>query len=271
MTDTSLIQECCFRNSDCAIRIHFHNAFELLFVKSGQISINIDGNLYEGTAGSVFVIGCFEEHSLEQRTALYERYYVILDPVRLERLIGDRRLLAPLRNRPKGFCHRYDMTDCIDRVEILFRRLQEEYAQLGEYPDLMYISLITELLILLHRARPMEKPQTSSPGRNAVYAVQAYIDSHYTEPLSISNLAARVFLTPCYLAHCFKETTGYSPKQYLMRTRLSCAKELLTHTSQSVSEVAFHSGFSDVNNFIRTFRRETGMTPLHYREYQNEI
>lgn len=271
MTDTSLIQECCFRNSDCAIRIHFHNAFELLFVKSGQISINIDGNLYEGTAGSVFVIGCFEEHALEQRTALYERYYVILDPVRLERLIGDRRLLAPLRNRPKGFCHRYDMTDCIDRVEILFRRLQEEYAQPGEYPDLMYISLITELLILLHRAHPMEKTQTSSPGRNAVYAVQAYIDSHYTEPLSISNLAARVFLTPCYLTHCFKETTGYSPKQYLMRTRLSCAKELLTHTNQSVSEVAFHSGFSDVNNFIRTFRRETGMTPLRYREYQNEI
>lgn len=56
-----------------------------------------------------------------------------------------------------------------------------------------------------------------------------------------------------------------------MRTRLSCAKELLTHTNQSVGEVAFHSGFSDVNNFIRTFRRETGMTPLRYREYQNEI
>ena len=270
LPEKALVQECCFKDSDVNIRIHFHNAYELLFVKTGKIRINIDNNTYEGEAGSVFVIGCFEEHSLELRSALYERYYVILDPLRLEYLITDRRLMAPLRNRPKGFCHRFDVSGCMDRIEILFRRLVQEYEDSGEYSDLMGISLVTELLILLLRSRPTARQALSAPGNNAVFAVQTYIDSHYAEPISISNLAARVFLTPCYLTHCFKEATGYSPKQYLMRTRLACAKDLLVHTALPVSEVAFRAGFSDVNNFIRTFRRETGMTPLRYRDRETQ-
>lgn len=64
MAEKPLVQECCFKDSDVNIRIHFHNAYELLFVKTGEIRINIDNNTYEGEAGSVFVIGCFEEHSL---------------------------------------------------------------------------------------------------------------------------------------------------------------------------------------------------------------
>ena len=55
-----------------------------------------------------------------------------------------------------------------------------------------------------------------------------------------------------------------------MRTRLACAKDLLVHTALPISEVAFRAGFSDVNNFIRTFRRETGMTPLRYRDREKQ-
>lgn len=100
---TKLVQECVYKDSDYNIRIHFHNAYELLFVKTGQIQINIDGAAYAGGPGSLFVIGRFEEHSLELRTAEYERYYIILDPAQVERLIADRRLLSPLRNRRPDF------------------------------------------------------------------------------------------------------------------------------------------------------------------------
>ena len=51
-----------------------------------------------------------------------------------------------------------------------------------------------------------------------------------------------------------------------MLHRISRAKELLTETDLPVAEAAYRSGFSDVNNFIRTFKRDTGLTPLRYRE-----
>ena len=100
----------------------------------------------------------------------------------------------------------------------------------------------------------------------SILAVQSYIEEHFAEPLSISDLAGRVFMTPCYLTHRFKDATGYSPKQYLVLHRIAYAKELLAESSLPVSEVAFRAGFTDVNNFIRTFKRDAGDTPLRYRE-----
>ena len=266
MDQNAVIQECCFKDSDTSIRIHFHNAYELLFIRTGHIRIHIGDAVYDGGPGSVFVIGRFEEHFLELRTPIYERYYVILNPDMTERLITDRRLLMPLRSRPKGFCHRYDVSEHLERFELIFRRLIEEQSIQDGLAGVMHMSLISELLILLCRLRPELLESTSQAGKSAVFAVQRYIDTHYAEPIRVSDLAERVFLTPCYLTHCFKNLTGYSPKQYLVQARLAAAKDLLIHSDLPVSEVAFHAGFSDVNNFIRAFRRETGCTPLRYRE-----
>lgn len=214
------------------------------------------------------IIGRLEEHELEVRTEEYERNYVILDPVRLEHMIGDRRLLFPLRNRPKDFCHKFDLTRWFDRVCMIFDTLCQENAAPGAYDEQLNFSLITELLVYLQRTPTA--PQTVRQVPAAVLAVQSYIEDHFTEPLSIANLAARVFMSQCYLTHRFKDTTGYSPKQYLMLHRVACAKELLAESDLPVAEVAYRAGFTDVNNFIRTFKRDTGCTPLHYREQHRQ-
>ena len=105
MNSPALIHECSHKQSAYQVRIHFHNAYELLFVKKGTIRININGKIYDGSSGSVFVIGRFEEHELESRSAEYERWYAIIDASRVEQLITERRLLAPLRNRGADFSH----------------------------------------------------------------------------------------------------------------------------------------------------------------------
>lgn len=263
----SLIHECSHKQSSCQVRIHFHNAYELLFVKKGNMRININGRVYDGSPGSVFVIGRFEEHELEARSAEYERWYVILDATHVEQLITERRLLAPLRNRGADFCHRIDVSPFIDRFTVLFRHLLEEYEHPADCAELMQISLITELLILLRRADPASgQAEKAIPG--SVLAVQTYIENHFAEPVSITELAGKVFMTACHLSHCFKSATGYSPKQYLVLCRIAYAKDLLASTDLPVSEVALRAGYSDVNNFIRTFRKESGLTPLRYRERQ---
>ena len=105
----ALIHECSHKQSSCQVRIHFHNAYELLFVKKGNMRSNINGRVYDGSPGAVFGIGRFEEHELESRSAEYERWYVILDATRGVLLITVRLLLAPLRNRVAVFFHRFDV------------------------------------------------------------------------------------------------------------------------------------------------------------------
>lgn len=267
MTAAALIHECSYKCSSHQVRIHFHNAYDLLFVQKSTMRIRINGKVYNGSPGSVFVIGRFEEHELVFRSAEYERWYAIIDATRVAQLITERRLLAPLRNRGANFSHQFELTPFMERFTILFRRLLEEYQNPADYAELMQMSLITELLILLHRADPTSG-QVEKAISGSVLAVQTYIENHFAEPVSITALAGKVYMTACHLSHCFKAATGYSPKQYLVLCRIACAKDLLASTDLPVSEVALRSGYSDVNNFIRTFRKESGLTPLRYRERQ---
>lgn len=263
-----LVHECCHKDSDCTIRIHFHNACELLFVRRGAISIRIDDRAYDAGPGALLVIGRLEEHSIQVHSAEYERDYVIFDPARLERLSGERRLLSPLRNRPEGFSHLFDLSGQFERVCQVFRALRGEWEQPGAFSEQLSLSLLTELLVYMQRTPDAQRELRQVPP--AVLTVQNYIENHFAEPVSISDLAAQVYLTPCYLTHCFRDATGYSPKQYLVLHRISRAKELLAETDLPVAEAAYRSGFSDVNNFIRTFKRDTGLTPLRYRERQRQ-
>lgn len=64
----------------------------------------------------------------------------------------------------------------------------------------------------------------------------------------------------------FKETTGLTPNDYLLRQRIERAKERLTQTSQPITEIALGVGFSSSQYFANVFRRYTGMTPLAHRK-----
>ncbi len=267
MAEPALIRECAHRDSAGPVHIHFHNAYELLFIKNGRIRITIDGRAYDGGAGDLFIIGRFEEHTLIRLSEEYDRWFLIIDPDRIGQLIPERRLLSPLRNRPGDFSHRIGLAAQRARAELLFTRLMEEYRAPGAFSELMQMSLLNELLILLHREIPNKQPEGLQIPP-AVLAIQSYIEGHYAEPLSIGELASRVFLSSCHLSHIFRAATGYSPKQYLVLHRLAGAKQLLAETDLPVAEVGQRSGYPDVNNFIRTFRKETGITPLAFRRQQ---
>ena len=63
----------------------------------------------------------------------------------------------------------------------------------------------------------------------------------------------------------FKEHTGLSPNNYLMRLRISKSKDQLSYGTQSVKEIALACGFPDYKYFCRLFNRQTGTSPLSFR------
>ena len=205
-----LIHECCHKRSDCIICVHFHNACELLFVRRGDISIRIDGRAYDAGPGALLVIGQLEEHSIQVHSAEYERDYVIFDPLRLEHLMADRRLLAPLRNRPEGFSHLFDLSGQLDRVCQVFQALHGEWEQPGAYSEQLSVSLLTELLVYMQRTPAAQRELRQVPP--AVLTVQNYIENHFAEPVSISDLAEQVYLTPLLSDPLLQECHRLQPK-----------------------------------------------------------
>lgn len=99
-----------------------------------------------------------------------------------------------------------------------------------------------------------------------VISVQAHIDRRLSEPLTLAGLADEVGLSDAYLCRVFKRTTGYSPIEYIVKQRISQAKDLLLTTNRTIASIGREVGYVDPGYFARLFRRTAGVSPSAFRE-----
>lgn len=103
-------------------------------------------------------------------------------------------------------------------------------------------------------------------GNPTVDQAIAYIQSHLTDKLNVDEIAASAGYSASYFSHMFTEETGMSPYQFVVRSRIEQAQQLLKTTRLSIQEIAFQCGFNSAANFCYTFRRMTGLPPHDYRK-----
>jgi transcriptional regulator GlxA family with amidase domain len=84
-------------------------------------------------------------------------------------------------------------------------------------------------------------------------------------PIGIGQLLEEIPMSYSKFRQAFKKATGLSPNQYYLDIRLNKAKELLTSTSLSVNEIAYHTGFESIFYFSKLFKKRNGVPPKDYR------
>ena len=92
-----------------------------------------------------------------------------------------------------------------------------------------------------------------------------YIREHFDEPVSVEKMAALENYNPTYFNSWFKKQTGCTPSRYLKLYRIEKAKELLLYSTFNIFEIALQVGYESHAAFSRTFKEETGYTPVEYR------
>ena len=101
---------------------------------------------------------------------------------------------------------------------------------------------------------------------NALIAeAKNYIENHFTEKISRTDVAVHVALNENYLSRLFHAETGLSISDYILQKRMALAKKLLVQTQKSVSDIGMEIGYDATAYFIRVFKREVGKTPKEYR------
>ncbi len=106
----------------------------------------------------------------------------------------------------------------------------------------------------------------SDVGRDIIKTVENYLNTCYSDPININDVARMVNLHPVYLSRLFKSFKGTSPMEYLTTLRIEKAKELLLSDSGlSLKEIAEIAGYSDQFYFSRIFKTITGRSPSEYK------
>ena len=104
-----------------------------------------------------------------------------------------------------------------------------------------------------------EKPQN-------LLQVIAFIEENLWSSMELEGLAKKAHLSKFHFCRVFKRHIGMNPMKYVTALRIERAKELLTKNDKTVSIVANEVGFKDLSNFIRQFKKITGVTPTMYRD-----
>lgn len=138
------------------------------------------------------------------------------------------------------------------------------YSRPKLYRDWYVSDAINHLLLhILTLNTNLSAKKTNVPD-NIQYLIK-YMNSNYTQDLSLDFLSKFSNISKYYLSREFKKYTGFSPYNYLISLRIDAAKKLLTTTDFSVAKIAEEVGIHDVNNFINLFKKRTGITPIQFR------
>lgn len=93
-----------------------------------------------------------------------------------------------------------------------------------------------------------------------------YIRQHFSEQLTLDEIAHSAHLSISRLSHIFKEQTGVTLIDYVTNVRIEHAKEMLISTNKNCTEICFDTGFNNQSYFTRTFKEITSVTPRQFRE-----
>ncbi|MGM9629566.1 AraC family transcriptional regulator [Butyricicoccus sp.] len=251
------------------IDFHQHEFYEIYLFISGSVNYIIEGRTYKLQPGDILLTNNSDIHRPEilPSDQPYERSIIWLDEdfFRGMRLIGE------------------DLTACFkDAARRNYRLIRPTKSQLAQIQKLceileferasnqignrvMAYSAIATILVLLSRAYydTPDSAQKDITESDLVNQIITYINEHLAEDLTLDDLADHFYVSKYHLSHQFKQFTGLSLYQYIMKKRLTIARNMLM-TGTPVTTVYTKCGFNDYSNFLKAFKREFGMNPSDY-------
>ncbi len=239
---------------------HYHERMELLRIRQGSMQLEIDGHALTANAGDLVIITPNQSHA-----GICCAPALLYDVIMFD--------LANLNNNSFAY-HRY--IEPILQQKIRFTIQSSHPAVLSAVDDLIAAYTARESIHPLHTVGMIYSllgafyqhgnPFACTPeARTGFNAITAYIDEHFSEPLSTNTLSTVFGYNETYFSRMFKKTTGETVMQYITTLRLQRAQQLLHNTDDSIRSIALKCGFNDTFYFSTRFKQHTGQSPRDFR------
>lgn len=235
---------------------HTHEGFAVGVIEEGALGFFYRGENVVAARGAVNLANPDEAHTghaaIEQGWT-YRMFYLHADLLRKAACqLAGKRVQMPFFQA--GVIQDDHLAGVILRLHM---ELEEERISTLEKESRLLLML--SLLIGRHADAP-PSPQALGRERGAVRKARRYIEEHYSEDISIQQLASVAHLSPFHFIRVFAKETGLPPHVYLNQVRVRRAKDLLS-CGYSIAAAACETGFVDQSHLTRHFKRILGFTP----------
>ncbi len=254
------------------IPMHNHDFIEIIMIGQGSgvnVQKNSSGEYAFGLMpGDVFAVRQNEEHAyLTPRNLLV--YNVMFQPELIEEIETDLESLNSWNALFSGGTTRGE------KIHLSVTERQAAELCLGKMilafslrtPGFRIIarSAVMEFFTIIGRGKIMEQQNTDTPADKGLLKSIAMLENTPEKTFQLEILANHAGMSVSSYTRKFREFTGVSPIDYLLRIRLDKARKLLAETRMPIADIAENVGFCDSNYLIKLFRQNYNITPGKYR------
>ncbi|WP_109830130.1 helix-turn-helix domain-containing protein [Reichenbachiella versicolor] len=161
---------------------------------------------------------------------------------------------------------------CFDRIEQICSIMQDELKQSN--PDLGVIRhLLSALFVMIESERQKQKPETKQQvAQNETYTTFLQIlEENFRRPEGVEYYAERLFMSSRNLNHITQKMFSQSVSEIIETRKLIEAKNLLTSTDKTISEISFELGYNEKSYFSKVFKKKSGQTPSEFRDEMRKL
>ena len=248
---------------------HWHSYFEITYVQEGQGNYSVNGQEYMMKPGDIIIFNNVEAHGWKLMGEDMKLLVMIFSPefVAEKLSVFDSEYLKPFVERGSNFKNRIGSEEPVSHeIRKGIREIYAEWQQQKEGYPLMIKANILRILTMLIRtyqdeSKSGEMLKEKKSAMKRLEQAISYIDHHYSEKITLDEVAAAAYMSSNYFSSFFRKVTGISFCEYVTRIRISHARELLRDTDKSVTEIAMECGFHNISNFYRLYKKQVGKPP----------
>lgn len=243
--------------------IHKHKDYEFIIPLAPIPCLVQNGEICFGEVGYVYPIKVNSEHGIQAKITDIAMINIVIDYDWFTSIVD--RLTVK-----HGVLKYFKYTDVLKSMISTFYEIFKTDFELKED---MLDSIAEDIAFEIIRSNTQAfdedkfKPRVYHKG---LQVVCDYINNNYSEPMTIDNLAKMSGMSKYYFISSFKEFTGLTPMEYVIRFRLSKAKFYLEFSDYKIQDIAQKVGFNSTTAFTHTFTRYIGVTPSQYIKTLNK-
>ncbi len=238
--------------------LHCHDEYEIFMFLGGDSSYVVEGNVYSLSPGDVIIIRKHQMHRIYHNSPkTYKRIAIQISPAFFQSMSCNEYEKVFLQAGKKNLGNKLNseivrssgLYDAIMRL----KKYSNKFTEKSPITD----AIVTEILYILNNTAQFSIADMSN---QQLKEIIGYINSHFTENITLDGISEQFFLSKYYLCRQFKKYTGLTLQSYIRQKRLALVQELYA-AGKSLADSAVSAGFSDYSSFYRTYLNEYGISP----------
>ena len=238
--------------------LHWHDCFEIEFVLAGRAVQVLNGEKYDMSAGTLYMLNPTDFHSIKSDGA--EVYNIMFSEEVL-----DEDVLHKILSVKKNIVFTLSDREMVN-INFMMSQMLYEFEHNSEFSDLLIKNYMECLLMMILRKCEFGKETKRDSENDSVRKALLYIHSRFRENPTLIQVAEIAGFNKNYFSGLFHQTTGKTYKEYLNALKLEHSKKLVLTSNLPITEVCYASGYNSLTNFLRVFKNQYGVSPAAMRK-----